>query len=215
MIETADFVQEKKNKNLEWIHSENIYSHDSMFFGEIPENESWSFCDTQEISLTSLAFLCMRSLLSQELYSKKIKVTQMSQISKAKLGKSGYTNYFNEFLESESPVLGITNKKEIPSFYTDLFTEKHFFHFDSEDKKTKIVTGGGIFQEKKTNANEMIEKLIQEFNLREKTGHLFLRTKLNSYLYLLNPENKSKTFYIQQKNSFAVDFLFYHIKLDL
>ena len=57
-----------------------------------------------------------------------------------------------------------------------------------------------------------IQSAVTEFDLKDKTGHFFLRTKLNSYLYLLNPENKSKTFYIQQKKSFPIDFQFYHIK---
>ncbi|MBP7280529.1 MAG: hypothetical protein KBA66_03060 [Leptospiraceae bacterium] len=211
MIETLNFVQEKKNKNLEWIHSENIYSHDTIFFNEILQKEVWDFTENQDLSLTSLSFLFIRSLLSQELNGFKIQATQVSQYCKAKLGKSGYSQFFNDFLET-NPILGIPNKNVLPTFASSLFLEDKFFHITTEEKKASIITGGGILKEKKTNAHELIEKLFTEFDLKDKTGHFFLRTKLNSYLYLLNPENKSKTFYIQQKKSFPIDFQFYHIK---
>jgi hypothetical protein len=123
----------------------------------------------------------------------------------------GFAGFFNQLLDT-TPILGIAEQKEIPTFLKSLFEEDKFFHLKEEDRKLIILTGGGILKEKKTNAHEMVEKLFSEFALKYKTGHFFLRTKINSYLYLLNPENKSKTFYIQQKNSFMVDFQFYHIK---
>ncbi|MBP9888377.1 MAG: hypothetical protein KBF93_18910 [Leptospiraceae bacterium] len=212
MSQNINFAEDRKNINLDWIHSENIYSHDAKFFSEIDKNESWSFAQNQDLSITGLSFLLMRSLLSHNIHNTKIHVTDISKSTKAKIGKSGFAPYFNEYLVT-NPILGITKEQEIPSVFESLFLENNSFFLNEIEKKTLIMTGGGILKEKKTNAHEMIEKLFTTFDLKDKKGHFFLRTKLNSYLYLLNPENKSKTFYIQQKNTFPVDFQFYHIKL--
>ena len=211
MSQTLNFVQEKKMMNLEYIHSENIYSHDNIFFSEIEKNEVWSFLLQQDLTSTGLAFLFIRSLIVQELFGVRIQAIDINQSIKARIAKLGYSLFFNKFLET-NPILGIAKQIELPAFASTLFFDEKSFHLEEEEKKSIVVTGGGILREKKTNANEMVEKLFSEFNLRDKTGHFFLRTKSNSYLYLLNPENKSKTFYIQQKNSFTVDFQFYHIK---
>jgi hypothetical protein len=211
MNQSQNFVQEKKKISLEYIHSENIYSHDNLFFSDIQTDESWSFLPYQEITSTSLSFLFIRSLLSDSIYQKKIQASDISQVIKAKIAKLGYASYFNSFLDTQ-PILGLAENTDMPEFIASIFLEDKCFHLTEEQKKFTLFTGGGILKEKKTNAHEMVEKLFSEFKLTNKTGHFFLRTKMNSYLYLLNPENKSKTFYIQQKNSFPVDFQFYHIK---
>ena len=198
--------------NLDYIQSENIYSHDNIFFSEIDKNESWSFLLQQDLSLTGLAFLFIRSLMANEIFGKKIQAIDISQSIKARIAKLGTATFFNQFLET-SPILAVAaESKNIPEYISKLFLEEKAFHLKGEERKSIVLTGGGILKEKKTNANEMVERLFAEFDLRSKTGHFFLRTKSNSYLYLLNPANKSKTFYIQQKNTFAVDFQFYHIK---
>lgn len=115
-------------------------------FGEIPENESWSFCDTQEISLTSLAFLCMRSLLSQELYSKKSKLPKWVKLAKQNLGNQDIQITLMNFRIRKSRIRNY-KQKEIPSFI-QTYLQKNTFSFWFRRQKTKIVTGGGIFQEK-------------------------------------------------------------------
>ncbi len=211
MSQTLNFVQEKKMMNLEYIHSENIYSHDNIFFSEIDKNESWSFLLQQDLTSTGLAFLFIRSLIANELFGQKIQAIDINQSIKARIAKLGSALFFNQFMET-SPILALAAPEEMPGFITNLFFEEKTFHLKEEEKKSTVLTGGGILKEKKTNAHEMVEKLFSEFGLRDETGHFFLRTKSNSYLYLLNPANKSKTFYIQQKNTFSVDFQFYHIK---
>jgi hypothetical protein len=212
MSQTLNFVQEKKMMNLDYTQSENIYSHDNIFFSAIDKNESWSFLLQQDLSLTGLSFLFIRSLIANEIFSKKIQAMDISQSIKARIAKLGTATLFNQFLET-SPILAVAaESKSIPDYIPKLFLDEKAFHLREEEKKSTVLTGGGILKEKKTNANEMVERLFAEFDLRDKTGHFFLRTKSNSYLYLLNPANKSKTFYIQQKNTFAVDFQFYHIK---
>ncbi|HRG46279.1 MAG TPA: hypothetical protein PLX69_11380 [Leptospiraceae bacterium] len=211
MSQTLPFVQEKKIVNLEYIHSENVYSHDNIFFSPLDKNETWSFLDRQDITSTGLAFLFMRSLLAQELNFQKIQATDMNQPIKARIAKLGLATRFNQFMET-THLLEVASQKTIPSFIPDLFFEDKAFHLQEEEKNSLTLAGGGILKEKRTNANAMVERLFSEFNLQGKVGHFFLRTKSNSYLYLLNPEIKSKTFYIQQKNTFTVDFQFYHIK---
>ena len=211
MSQTLPFVQEKKIVNLEYIHSENVYSHDNIFFSPLDRNETWSFLDRQDIKSTGLAFLFMRSLLARELLDRKIQAIDMDKATKARVAKLGLAKMFNQFLETP-PLLEITTQKETPSFIPNLFFEDKAFHLEEDEKNSLTLAGGGILKEKRTNANEMVENLFSEFNLQGKVGHFFLRTKSNSYLYLLNPEIKSKTFYIQQKNTFTVDFQFYHIK---
>ncbi len=212
MSQTLNFVQEKKTMNLDF-HHENIYSHDNIFFSEIEKSESWSFLLQQDLSITGLAFLFIRSLIANEIFGHKIKAIDISQSIKARIAKLGTATYFNQFLDT-SPILAFAaESKSIPECIAKIFLEEKAFHLKEEEKKSLVLTGGGILKERKTNANEMVEKLFSEFGLRDKTGHFFLRTKSNSYLYLLNPANKSKTFYIQQKNTFAVDFQFYHIKI--
>ncbi|MBK6605688.1 MAG: hypothetical protein KBF99_05665 [Leptospiraceae bacterium] len=211
MSQTLPFVQEKKIVNLEYIHSENVYSHDNIFFSPLDKNETWSFLDRQDITSTGLAFLFMRSLLAQELNFQKIQATDMNQPIKARIAKLGLATRFNQFMET-THLLEVASQKTIPSFIPDLFFEDKAFHLQEEEKNSLTFAGGGILKEKRTNANAMVERLFSEFNLQGKVGHFFLRTKSNSYLYLLNPEIKSKTFYIQQKNTFTVDFQFYHIK---
>lgn len=212
MNQNINLAQEKKTINLDWIHSESIYAHDAKFFSEIAKDESWSFLHIQDLSTTALSFLLMRSLLSENIHSNKIQVNDLSSSVKAKIGKSGFAPYFNELFDTNR-ILSIANTQSNPPLFNSLFVEQKSFFFTDSDKKTSIMTGGGILKDK-TNAHEMIEKLFTEFDLKDKTGHFFLRTKTNSYLYLLNPENKSKTFYIQQKNPFSVDFQFYHIKIN-
>ena len=211
MTQTLNFVQEKKMMNLEYIQSENIYSHDNIFFSPMEKNESWSFLLQQDFSSTGLSFLFIRSLIASELFGQKIQVIDLNQSMKARIAKLGFASLFNKFLET-NPILTMPEKEVSPISISEMFVEEKSFHIIEEDKKGILYTGGGILKERKTNAHEMVEKLFTEFNLRDKTGHFFLRTKSNSYLYLLNPENKSKTFYIQQKNTFTVDFQFYHIK---
>lgn len=211
MSQTLPFVQEKKIVNLEYIHSENVYSHDNIFFSPLDKNETWSFLDRQDITSTGLAFLFMRSLLGQELIDKKIQAIDLNQSIKARIAKLGLATMFNQFMET-THLLEVASQKAIPSFIPNLFFEDKAFHLQEEEKNSLTLAGGGILKEKRTNANEMVERLFSEFNLHDKVGHFFLRTKSNSYLYLLNPEIKSKTFYIQQKNTFTVDFQFYHIK---
>ncbi|HNC00102.1 MAG TPA: hypothetical protein PLS71_17800 [Leptospiraceae bacterium] len=208
----VNFVQEKKIVNLDYIHPENIYSHDAFFFKEIEPNESWDFQSQPDISLTSLGFLFIRSLLFQELQKTKLPVSNLSQSMKIQLAKDGYANYFNQFFET-NPIPSILTEQKTPELISDLFLENKSFHMKDKEKNADLLLGGGILKENKTNAHALIEKLFSYFDLSNVYGHLFLRTKSSSYLYLLNPENKSKTFYIQQKNLFSIDFQFYHIKI--
>lgn len=212
MSQTLNFVQEKKIVNLDYIHPENIYSHDTIFFKDIEKEESWNFQSQPDISLTSLGFLFMRALLYQELQNEKLSVANISQSMKVKLSKAGSAHYLNRFFET-NPIPTILNSGKSPDFHTSLFLEEKSFNLNDKEKNADLILGGGILKEKKTNAHEMIERLFSHYNLSEVDGHLFLRTKTSSYLYLLNPENKSKTFYIQQKNAFTIDFQFYHIKI--
>ncbi|MCB1177422.1 MAG: hypothetical protein KDK36_07580, partial [Leptospiraceae bacterium] len=104
------------------------------------------------------------------------------------------------------------HRKEPPElkFFQHYKDNSSFLHYKPERKKL-FLTGGGTFDEKPSKIQETVEELFRIFDLDSKKGTFFLRTARNSYFYPLDPENRSRLFYVQEKNTIEIPFHFFYI----
>lgn len=198
---------------LEYIHSDNIYAHDHQFFVNFSSPETWNLAGLFDLTPTTFSFLLMRAILHKESQNTGMKLLHVPAHIKASISKKGFAEYFNQFFDADKvPALKGIQFSENP--FSDLSGEKETFYIESSDSKSNFYCGGTLAKLPLPGTHKIVEKLFKRFELQGKTGHFYLRTRNNSYLYLLSPESKAGTFFIQQKNTIKTDFYYFHIKID-
>jgi len=189
-----------------------IYSLDKLFLSEFPANdEIWDFGDMINLDSNMISFSLMRALLFKVLKDNKVKLENINQKQKLIITKLGLAEFFsNNFYEMFIP--SIVNKETGNKLmFFNRFEEDSNFLFEETGKKN-FYSGGGILKTKLNSIQTIVEELFLKFQLSNLKGSFYLRTNSNSYYYILNPENKSKIFYVQEKKELEKNFVYFQIE---
>jgi hypothetical protein len=196
-----------------------LYALEKASFHPFDGIEVWDFSDAIELKYGFLSFFAMRSILHTKILGKKIEVKNFNNLLKLQLYNLGYSEIYSKFFQGAffpSLVGKNSNKKEPPSLAFLQKTEKNTsFLFYKEDRKKFSLSGGGIYLDKAPRVYDVVEEMFQTFSLSQKNGTFFLRTSRNSYFYPLDPQNRSRIFYVQERNPIEVPFHFVYIQSEL
>ncbi|MDX1959364.1 MAG: hypothetical protein SFU98_12375 [Leptospiraceae bacterium] len=189
-----------------------IYSLDKMFLSEFPASEEiWDFGDLIHLDSSMLSFTLMRALLFKEIKTNRIKLENVTKKQKLIITKLGLAEFFtNNFHEMFIPTIAEKENGHRLMFYNRFIEESHFLF--SEVGKKSFYSGGGILKLSLHSIQTIVEELFIKFQLSKMKGSFYLRTNLNSYFYILNPENKSRIFYVQEKRELPKNFIYFQIE---
>ena len=164
-----------------------------------------------------ISFLLMNSLLYREQFQKNQTVIFPSAEIK-KLVFKHYSNLnFNEYFTGEFfpfsiPKKSMEDENPLENFP---FFEGRNFSVTHGSRTTRYASSGGFIGNHSISVQSIVESLFSKFSLTGKKGKLYLRTSHSSYLYILNPNQKKKIFFVQEKKEEKPSFLFFCIDVIL
>lgn len=195
------------------IHQSDFYSLDKAGLYEISSPEVWDFSEAKEIQFEFIPFLIMRAILHKKITNEPIQLNNLPFIAKQNISKFSSSIPLNEFFSGTffPSIVGSKGFGKL-EFYKKFIANYSFY---KEIVNTYyVICGGGILEKSNTLLKPFIQELFEVFNLENHKGKFYFRNSQRSYFYPLSPENKSRLFFVQERNFISIPFHFFYIELE-
>jgi hypothetical protein len=186
------------------------YSLDNQFLNnDIKSHEMFQISKSNPIFLS---FLLLRGLLYKSNFDRKPTIEKFDLALKKKIYKMNFMESMNSIFEGvESYYPTNLNLIQESPFLGDSSLENQFFSVRKILKNKYSYAYGTILSNENTNIHMCLEKILKNFNLRQKQGSIYLRTNHSSYFYKLEPFQKNTVLFVQEKKILFKPFLFFYI----
>lgn len=205
--------EENSSQNLKKSASseKDLYALDKAAFYAIGEPEIWDFSEALEMKREFISFFIMRAILHKKKTGQKLELKDIQPSIKAQVQRLGFAKWMNDFFAGAFFPSLVTKQNDISlDFFKDFESEYSYVQLDMK-KSSFMLTGGGVLLKPNLRLQEPIEELFQKFDLAKKQGIFYYRTTRNSYFYPLEPESKSRVFFVQERNALELPFHFFYI----